>query len=557
MLKELYIRNLGIVDELSVSFVPGLNVITGETGAGKSLIAKAISLVLGQRRFPELVRTGADEAEVQALFSLTGKARARLEGMGYSPEDEVLLRRVMPAKGRSRTFLDGRPVTAKLLQDGLRGVIGLFGQHAQRELASPENHREILDGFGGLGPRLEAYRELFEGYKGAAQRLRELQTRAALAEEKRELLSFQAKEIGEAAPAPGEDRALEEERKRLLNVEKLTAGVGECLGLLYESPGASRELVGEAQRRLSGLAELDVSLKDQAVSLGSVGAELEEAYHQLREYASRLEPDPRRLEQVEERLHLLARMKKKYGGSLERVLEFQARALGELDGFESLSEEIATARKEKRALLEKAAAGARDLTKERRAAAKKLLTAAKQGFGPLGLGGARFEVAVEPLEPSGEDALTDTGLDTVEFLFSANPKEELRPLGIVASGGELSRLFLALMSAVAGAASPDSLVFDEVDIGVGGKTAQMVGQKLKHLSKSRQVICITHLPQIACFGESHLLVSKVKRRGRNVVAVESLGPEARVKEVARMLAGKKITDASLMQARALLKGERG
>uniref|UniRef100_A0A831UCI9 DNA repair protein RecN n=1 Tax=Geobacter metallireducens TaxID=28232 RepID=A0A831UCI9_GEOME len=548
MLIDLFIRNIAIIDTLHVPFQPGLTVLTGETGAGKSIIIDAVNLIMGGRASADLIRTGADEATVEAVFTLPEGTplAARLAEAGIECDGELLVKRVVSRSGRNRVFVGGGLSTLAILADVARELINIYGQHESQTLLRTDNHLTLLDGFGGLLPLREAYAAVYADYRETLGRIRELEEGEREAARRLDLLSFQAGEIREAALRPGEDEELERERGLLVHGEKLLCGSQEAYAALYGDDGAVLDRLAEVRGKLAGIAGIDESLAPLLDSLGAAAAQLEDAAFTLRDYASRVEADPARLERVEERLDLIRRLKKKYAPTVEEILAFGEAADREID---SLANRERT-RGELDAALEKLrkelAAKGGELSAKRRAAAKELKLAMEREVRQLAMKHALFEVAFEELpEPRA------TGLERAEFLFSPNPGETPKPLSKIASGGELSRLMLALKQIHPECDVP-TLVFDEVDTGIGGATSALVGEKLKRVSRGQQVLCITHLPQVAAFADHHYLVEKRVEGGRTATAVTPLDGEARVTEMARMLGGVTITDRTLEHAREMI-----
>lgn len=548
MLVDLSIRNLAIIDTLHVPFQPGLTILTGETGAGKSIIIDAVNLIMGGRASADLIRTGADEATVEAVFALPEGAplAARLAEAGIECDGELLVKRVISRSGRNRVFVGGGLSTLAILADIARELINIYGQHESQTLLRTDNHLTLLDGFGGLLSLREAYMAVYGDYRGTLDRIRTLEEGEREAARRLDLLSFQGGEIREAALRPGEDEDLERERGLLAHGEKLLCTSQEAYAALYGDDGAVLDRLAEVKVKVAAIAGIDESLAPLLESLAGAAAQLEDAAITLRDYASRVEADPARLDQVEERLDLIRRLKKKYAPTLEEIIAYGQEADREIDSLANrertrgeLDAALQTLRKEL------AVKGA-ELSAKRRAAATELKKAMEREIHQLAMKHALFEVAFEEFpEPRA------TGLERAEFLFSPNPGEEPKPLSKIASGGELSRLMLALKQIHPESDVP-TLVFDEVDTGIGGATSALVGEKLKRVSRGQQVLCITHLPQVAAFADHHYQVEKRVEGGRTATAVTPLQGEARVAEMARMLGGVTITDRTLEHAREMI-----
>lgn len=568
MLIELSIKSFALIDDLTVSLQAGLSVLTGETGAGKSIIIDALSAALGERVSVEMIRSGAPAATVDAVFEASDSARAlavaREAGL-VEGDDHLLVLSRQIAPGRSQCRVNGRPVTLGVLQDISRHLVDVHGQHEHQALIHEENHLEFLDNYGGdklleLRRQYEsAYREL----RQAAERLQTLRNQSRDRAQRLDILRFQVAEIAEAEIQPDEEETLGAERKRLNSVEKLRDLAEEARSLLAgpdDGIGATAALQ-EVSEKLGRLAEIDRSLAANAEELRSAASAAGDAEHVLHAYLADLESDPRRLEQIEERLELLSRLKRKYGDTIADVLSYERRAEQELSDIENFEEQEAslTAAAEKSRKV--AGATGWELSAARTALASKLTKAVTANIKTLGMPAARFavEVAVEE-EPDGLPApdgallsASSRGLDNVRFLFCANTGEELRPLAKVASGGELSRIMLAFKSLCSRGTEIPTIIFDEIDTGIGGQTAHQVGEKLADLAHHAQVLCVTHLPQIAGLAHHHLHVEKVVTAGRTTVALQCLPQAERVEELARMFGASENDPAARLHAEQVLK----
>ncbi|MBI5067223.1 MAG: DNA repair protein RecN [Deltaproteobacteria bacterium] len=566
MLTTLRISGLAIVDEVEVRLGPGLHVLTGETGAGKSILVNALHLVLGGRASSDLLREGAEEASVEALFELppghAALARVEAAGLPAPPGGELLVRRTVARSGRGRAFVNGAMVTASMLEELMRGLVDVSGQHEHVSLLDPGTHLPLLDAFagssdpGGAGGSLVArYRE---AYGGLAARLRERAAlRSADGERARRLdyLAFQLKEIEAADPRPGEDQALEQERKVMVASEKLREAARAAEGLAYGEEGSASERLGRAQRALADAAHTDPRLEGPLALLRSAAAEAEEAGRELSRYADALGGDPERLADAESRLELLRQLARKHGGSLEAVLARREEMRGELAGAEGSGERLAAIEREIERLGPEALALAKELSAARREAAGRFARAVKRELLALAMGRCDLEVAFGPPEGGEEHGgvlLGPDGAERAEVLLAPNPGEPARPLARIASGGELSRVLLAVKRAQMRTDPVPTYVFDEVDAGIGGAVAEAVGRLLAEVSRGRQVICVTHLPQVAAFADRHHRVEKRVAGGRTGVLVQPLEPAEQQREVARMLAGQTITTSALEHAAALI-----
>ncbi|TMA28738.1 MAG: DNA repair protein RecN [Deltaproteobacteria bacterium] len=570
MLELLRVRAFAIIDELEVHFAPGFNALTGETGAGKTILVDALHLVLGGRALSDSVRTGAEEAEVQALFRPRDPEAcdARLAALGLPAAGaELVVRRTVQREGRSRAFINGALATASQLQQATRGLLDISGQHEHVGLLDAALHLDLLDAHAALGPLRGEYAAAFAALAEAERGRAQLDSDESARVEKADWLRYQLDELVKADPQPGEDEKLAQERRVLAAAEKLRAGALETEGLLSEAG------VAKAARRLEEMAAIDPSLSALAQSVRGAAAEISEAARELGRYASRTGGDPRRLEDIEERLEVLRKLARKHGGSLQSALQRREQMKAELAALENHDEELARRTAEVQKLATKARALAEQLSQKRRSAAAGFSQSVVAELRALGM--ARSELAVRFSEASDgapeEPALPATaaarkrgalieglgprGLETAELLLSPNPGEELRPLARIASGGELSRVLLAVKRVLAESDPVDAYLFDEVDAGIGGATADAVGRALAAVARGRQVICITHLPQIAVFAGRHLTVEKEIAKGRTFSRIAVVEGDDRVRELARLLSGKP-TEVALEHARELLASAR-
>ncbi len=564
MLKELSIRNFAIIDDLGIRFSKGLTIMSGETGAGKSIVLNAVNLLLGSRASTEMVRTGAKAAELEALFEIgpESRAAAAMESHGYDAADGLLIRRLISRKDGSRVYVNGRLATIQALAAITEKLASISGQHAHQGLLKADQHLHILDQFGGLLPLREEVGALYAQLVPLIKSLDGLIRSRERQSEQIQLLRFQQKEIEAAAPQAGEDELLDVERRRLKHAEALYGAAYAAIETLYGGEGAVTERLAEIHSQLTKAAAVDAGLKRPAESLADIGFRIEDVVGELQSYLKTIQVDDRRLEAVEERLDALIKLKRKYGGSIDAVLNKLEAIRSELDAVENIAERIAAAESRLAAVKQKLAAAARSLSERRRKAAGELSERVETELATLKMAGTAFEAAMQPV-PAGQNddqrltdggcLLTETGVDRIEFMISPNVGEDPKPLAGIASGGELSRVVLALKSILAATDAVETVVFDEVDAGIGGGTAEVVGRKLAQLSRHHQVICITHLPQIAKFADDHLCITKEVARGRTRTRIHLLDDAARRQEIARMLGGERITDATLEHARELLK----
>ncbi len=567
MLRHLHVKNLALIDALELVFDRGLNVITGETGAGKSLLMQAIILAVGGRASAELIRHEAQEAVIEAVFEVTDSGVTQLlEESGYSADEELLVRRVISQNGRGRVYLNSTLATVALLRQIGERLMHIYGQHEQQTLLESDAALGLLDGFASLGPQVEDMGKRYQALRQVRAQLRALTEGKEAAQARRELVRFQVDEMQRAALQPGEEEALRQEKAVLLNVEKLSQGIAAGEEILSAGEYAVTDRLGRLLTRLRDLTRIDDSLKEVLVLLSSGLVQIEEAALSLRKYGERLALNPERLEDIDARLTLLSRLKNKYGGSVEAILALQETLAQELQQLAGGEESIETLQQEGRAAAAAAWEHAQKLSLARRSAAQTLEIYMMRELAALGMKGAKFSVhfhegkeAAEAIEAPflrNGQRLRHTGCDQIEFYLSANPGEPLLPLVQVASGGELSRLMLALKTLSAAVGEAPTLIFDEVDAGIGGAVAEVVGRRLKALARQRQVLCITHLPQVAAFADHAYTVAKTTTKGRTVSWAKRLTPNEQLQELARMLGGVEITAEAKRHAREMLEGAR-
>jgi DNA repair protein RecN (Recombination protein N) len=560
MLVELRADNYAVIDHAIAAFGPGLNLLTGETGAGKSILVDALALLMGSKSSVELVRHGADKAVVACVFESTANAESILEENGIdSGGSEVILRREILSTGKGRVFVNNQPATVAVLRQ-LAPELALV--HAQSESLSSfdqSQQRALLDRFGGLST--ESVGEAHARWRTAQTRLDDLlqgeQDRLRMVD----LWSYQSKEIAAAHLAAGEDEALETEKRVLANAEKLYAAAMGAFDQLYEGSSSAEAALRAALRNVEELARYDSRFIEPALQLASTRATVGDLSAGLRDYAEGINASPERLAEIEDRLALLDRLKRKYGQTIAEVIAFVEEVARKLAEVEDRDEILKNLRAELDAASAAYRAAATALSAERRASAAKLAKLAEAQINSLAMK-VHFEVAVTASEE--QSHWTSTGWDTVEYRIATNPGEPLKPLDQIASGGEMSRVMLALKVSVEEGASkpkkkaptPRTLVFDEIDIGIGGRAAEAVGQKLKSLSRGQQILCVTHLPQIAAFADQHFLIDKRESEGRTRIKVTLLDDQARTHEVARMVSGATVTETSLQHAAQMIAASR-
>lgn len=564
MLKELRIRNLAVFESVTVPFGPGLNILTGETGAGKSIMIDALTLLLGERAQPaETIRSGADSATIEAVFVLPKKSAipALLDAHGFKAENgELIVRRELVRGGRGRVFLNDSNATLAVVEKLGEALLEVHGQHEAQSLLRPSRHLDLLDAFAGLGILRDKLRQRYEEWQSLATELAELQSASRDRAARLERYQSEIAEIEGARLRPGEEEQLRDERKRLQGAERLAEGAALAYQYLYDDPAAAVTRLGQATSTLRDLAKIDVTLEPTAQALEGLAAQLDETVRALRSYRDGVVFDPPRLDEIERRLDEIGRLKRKYGETVEAVLAARngmAADLEKLTHGDEAGRQLAERIEKLRAEL---ATRAADLSTRRDQAAARLDGLVVAELAELGLEKPAFrvrlarEAATEGEIAAGPEGwrVGPRGADQAEFLFSPNPGEEPRPLHRIASGGELSRTMLALKVILAASDAVPILVFDEVDSGIGGKTADTIGRKLRQTARARQVLCITHLPQIACYAEHHLATDKRVEGERTVTSVTVLGKDERVREIARMLGGESVTDTTLKHARELI-----
>jgi DNA repair protein RecN (Recombination protein N) len=550
MLRFLSIKRLAVIDAVEVEFEPGLNVLTGETGAGKSILVEAVGLLLGGRAAGDLVRTGEDVATIEAIFESGG--------------EELLVKREITSQGRSRAYVNGELVTAGALRDLSRRLIELHGQHEHHTLLDPVTHLDVVDAFGVLGRLTESVADAFDRWRAAREGLARARKTVTEREARQELVAFQLGELDRAAIVSGEeDTDLAAARQVLANAERIERLCEEGYASLYESDGAILSNLGQVWRRVSDLAAIDPRFQTYLDARDGIKSQLEELALFLRRYADAIEASPARLQELEERLALLERLKRKYGPSLAECLSKRDALRLELAELEGADQHVADLARTEATARSEYLGRAQALALERRRVATPFARGMEALAADLAMERTRFEVRFG--EPLPEDAWSARGIDTAEFFVSPNPGEELRALARVVSGGELSRLMLAIKSLTAtsragwtdaadrppGGVAP-GLIFDEVDAGIGGRVAEVVGRKLRALGSAFQVLCITHLPQIAACADTHFAIEKRVERGRTRTSVARLDAGGRVEELSRMLGGATVTEGLRASAREML-----
>ena len=554
MLRELRIRNFAVVENLTVPFAPGFNVLTGETGAGKSILVDAILLLRGARAQTDVIRVDAETATVEAVFEVSDGAVATLDEAGLPLEDgEVVIRRELSRSGRHRAFVNDAAVTVGLLERLGDALVQVHGQHEHQRLLEPTRQVDVLDRFADAEPLRERFAALFAKHAEARAELERRRGAARDRAQRQDLLRFQVSELDAARVRVGEDDELRTERRRLQHAERFAAGLQEVGSLLHDDAASATARLARAGRVLSDLGRLDPAFAAPAETLDAARAHVEDTLAAVRGLRDTIVFEPGRLEGIDERLDALTRLKRKYGDSEEALLRFRADAAAELDRLERHEELLAEDERRLAELEAEMVSAARALGAARREAAAKLGPRVQRELRQLGMDRAAFEVATIDLA-AGDWGLR--GAERVEFRFTANPDEPNRPLARIASGGELARTMLALQVVLSGDDDAPTMVFDEVDAGIGGRAASVVGDKLAALGGSRQVLCVTHLAPIAALADQHVRVAKSVRGGRTRATTAVIAGGERAAEIARMLGGDASGAAALDHARALLRARR-
>ena len=567
MLKLLQIRNFALAENLTIEFQKGLNILTGETGTGKSILVGALAAALGDRVFTEVVRSGFEKATIEAVFEIShlSNIHSILGEKGIDSNDELMLRREISTKGTTRAFINDSPVTITTLSEIGDYLVDIHGQHEHQSLFKQETHRYFLDSFGKLQPVLNQVKEKFSEVKKIQNELLKLEEKQKTLTEKLELYLFQKDEIDKAQLQKEEDVQLEEQRKLLANSEKLFEISNRLLQIFNGEENSLIDLIGEANNNLEDLSEFSNDLKNLYNEFNSARIIINETSRSIEEFQNSLEFDPQRLEEIESRLNLINTLKKKYGSTIEQVLNFQNQITKDLDTHENFEFELGNLRKEYQNALDQFKEAALQLSQQRKNIASKMENVVYEQLQLLGMSKTRFQIQIEFSEDEdglifleGKKIYADQfGLDHIEFYISTNPGEEFKPLNRIVSGGEISRIMLALKSILADVDRIPTLIFDEIDLGVSGRIAQAVGRSISNLSELHQILCITHLPQIASQGDSHFTVEKFVKDSRTFTKVTGLTEEGRIEEIARLIGGEKITESVKESARQLIEEAKG
>ena len=565
MLQELSIRHFAIIDDIRISYDNGLTILSGETGAGKSIIINAVNLILGSRASEKMIRTGAETAEVEALFRVAPDSLVAqsMETHGFSVSDGLLIRRIVSRNDRHRVYINDRLSTMQVLKTLTQYMASISGQHAHQGLLKEDQQLLILDQIGGLLPLRKEVHEAFHRLLPLIRQYHKFIQSKDRQQDQLELLRFQQQEIQAARITVGEDVELEQEISRLKNAEVLLEVIHTSIDSLYSASGAVVERIMEVGKRLAHASRIDAELESSSEALSESAYKVEDVVTALRAYLGRIQVDEGRLEAAEDRMDLLVRLKRKYGKTLQDIIEKKATIEQALTQVENLSGKISGCHKALVDLQTRTGALCEQLSKKRQAATRHLSRMAETELATLKMNQTRFQVSLIPVVPGpdpdpfllfGDRLMTEAGFETAQFLIAPNVGEVLKPMSDIASGGELSRIVLALKAILAQTDSVETIIFDEVDAGIGGTVAEVVGNKLAKLSRFHQVICITHLPQIARFGNHQFKIAKQIVSGRTATTIHKLTHDERINEIARMMAGENVTPKTLAHASEMMAG---
>ncbi|MFO7890063.1 MAG: DNA repair protein RecN [bacterium] len=561
MLKNLYVKNFALIDELKVNFEKGLNILTGETGAGKSIIIGALGALLGDKVDKDFIRQGKSKAVVEGSFRVSDQLINSIKNLNVDFNDnELILRREIKKDTRSRTFANDSPISISVLQEIGDLLVDLHGQHAHQSLLHVKKHIDFLDDYGVSDNLIDAVNQSYNSLSNFKKQLKELTEQERQLKERKELLEFQVKEIEGVGPQLGEEEELEKQENILKNSEKIHELSNQLSEVLYEGDNSVYEKIAEAESQLSSLSSIGSDFNKWAESCNTAGVCIEEVVKSLQEFAEKIEFDPQVIEEIRERLGQFALLKKKYGTTIDEVLKFCKKAENDLKKIDSMESDIEQINQEIKNEKTRLAGLAAELSENRKSSAKELEEKTVKIFSELGLKGGVFKIEVMPQkDPEGDITIddqkykvTNRGIDRVEFFISLNPGEKPKPLAKIASGGEISRIMLALKNVLAETDNIPVLIFDEIDSGISGRVAGAVGNNLKEVARKHQIICITHLPLIASYGQTHFRVEKRAENNRTSTHIYSLSEEERVQELAKLIGGEMINETTLQNARDLL-----
>ena len=563
MLKSFEVKDYALIEHISVEFGNGLNIITGETGAGKSILIDAMSLLLGERASTEVVRKGAQKSFVEGIFNVKGnkKVKSLLEENDVDFNDELIIRREISLKGTNRCFINDTPVNLNLVKEVGNLLVDLHGQHEHQSLLRTETHIDYLDEFGSYQEDLQQYKNIYSELLTKENELKDLKARENLIKEKKDFYAFQIKEIDNVSPQEDEEEKLNEELKILENSEKLAELTSNIYQLLYESDNSVQDALSKVRNNLQKISEIDKTFSEALNQSDSALAQVEDISNLVRSYNSKLNLDQEEVEEKRQRLAAINLLKKKYGGSIKSILDYRKKIGEEYEIAENFAGKINELSKVILELRKSAGSIAKKISQQRTQTAKVVKKGIEETLKELGIPNPEFKTEITNTKSEQDDgvvvdakfyAATSKGIDEVEFFISTNPGEDLKPLAKVASGGEVSRIMLALKSTLAKNDKLPLLIFDEIDVGVSGRIAQKVGNALKNLSTFHQIISITHLPQIASQADQHYSIEKITQNERVISSIKKLPKSERITEIAKLLSGEKITEASLKSARELI-----
>ena len=563
MLKSFEVKDYALIEHITVEFGNGLNIITGETGAGKSILIDAMSLLLGERASTEVVRKGAQKSLVEGIFNVKGnkKVKSLLEENDVDFSDELIIRREISLKGTNRCFINDTPVNLNLVKEVGNLLVDLHGQHEHQSLLRTETHIDYLDEFGNYQEDLQQYKKLYSELLNKENELEELREKENSIKEKKDFYSFQIKEIDNISPREDEEGKLNEELKILENSEKLAELTSEIYQLLYESDNSVQDALSKVRNHLQKLSEIDKTFSEALNQSDSALAQVEDISSLVRSYNSKLNLDQEEVEEKRQRLAVINLLKKKYGGSAKSILEYRKKIGEEYELAENFSGKINELSKNIFELRKNAGSVAKKISQKRIQTSKLVKKGIEETLKELGIPNPEFKTEINNHQTEKDNGVfvngkfysaTAKGIDEIEFYISTNPGEDLKPLAKVASGGEVSRIMLALKSTLAKNDKLPLLIFDEIDVGVSGRIAKKVGDALKNLASFHQVISITHLPQIASQADHHYSIEKIAQNNRVISSIKKLPESERITEVAKLLSGEKITEASLKSARELI-----
>jgi len=549
MLVQLSLKNYAIIDSLNVEFANGLNIITGETGTGKSIIVDAVNILLGDKVSTDIVKTGCEEATIEALFDIKRNKDliGKLNEQGFNVSDgQLLIRRVISLGGRGKIYINANLATLNILSEITGDLVDIFSQHEHQSLLRSNNHIKFLDSYSDNFPLFEEYKNAYFEYSNIQNKLEQALSNTKDQSEREEYLKYQLNELNSANLRIGEDEELEREEKILSNSEKISSAMNNSYDSIYESESSAYNTLKNSSREIEEISGLDSRLGGLNESINSILFELEEVSYSLRDYLSKIESNPKRLEEINNRIAEINDIKRKYGGTIEDILAKKDKISEELTDFNDIDSSLDQLKQNSEQALNKLTFLAEELSLNRKEASRKLIDFFAGEAEYVGLKGAVLDIQLE------EKPLSADGIDKITFLFSANPGETPKPLNKVASGGELSRIMLLLKELISNKEMGSILIFDEADSGIGGVTAETIGKKIMSLSKNNQVICITHLPQVAKFARAHFRVTKAFEEDSTYITIDRLGSNDRIEEISRMLAGENITTKTLDAAREML-----